>query len=88
MEYANLTFGWPRGGGSHMVLPAGFPPPVGADAPVTKARSTQWSYIMNVCTHSYSLWPYSWAEWEQFIDWQALWWPGLLTLIQGGQGGA
>lgn len=80
MEYANLTFGWPRGGGSHMVLPAGFPPPVGADAPVTKARSTQWSYIMNVCTHSYSLWPYSWAEWEQFIDWQALWWPGLLTL--------
>ena len=22
MEYANLTFGWPRGGGSNMVLPA------------------------------------------------------------------
>lgn len=21
MDYANLTFGWPRGGGSHMVLP-------------------------------------------------------------------
>ena len=40
---------------------------------VTKHRNTPWSYIMNVCTHSYSLVWYSWPEWEAFIDWQALW---------------
>jgi hypothetical protein len=27
---------------------------------------------MNVCTHSYSLWTYTWEEWSAFIDWMAL----------------
>jgi hypothetical protein len=30
-------------------------------------RNVPWSYFMNVCTHSYSLVWYSWADWEQFI---------------------
>ena len=30
-------------------------------------RNTPWSYIMNVCTHSYSLVWYGWAEWEAFF---------------------
>lgn len=31
-----------------------------------------WSYFMNVCTHSYSLVWYNWAQWEALIDWMAL----------------
>ena len=46
-------------------------PKIGA-AETTK-RATPWNYIMNVCTHSYSLVWYGWKEWEDFIDWQALW---------------
>ena len=38
---------------------------------------------MNVCTHSYSLWPYGWAEWQQFIDWQALWGVNLNLAMTG-----
>lgn len=70
MDYCQLTFGWPRGGGSHVFTPSPWPR-VGS-TPITRRRSAQWSYLMNVCTHSYSLVWYSWAEWEQFIDWQAL----------------
>jgi alpha-N-acetylglucosaminidase len=31
-----------------------------------------YNYIMNVCTHSYSLWTYTAEEWSYFIDWMAL----------------
>lgn len=64
MEYCNLTFGWPRGGGQNVFAPSPWPT-VGEK--VTKTRSAPWCYIMNVCTHSYSLVWYSWAEWEAFI---------------------
>jgi alpha-N-acetylglucosaminidase len=70
MEFGQLTFGWPRGGGNHIFTPSPWPKVGGA--PVIRKRSVPWSYIMNVCTHSYSLVWYSWAEWQQFIDWQAL----------------
>ena len=69
MEYANLTFGWPRGGGQNVFTPQPWPK---VGAPLKRTRSAPWSYIMNVCTHSYSLVWYSWEEWEAFIDWQAL----------------
>eukprot|EP01062_Namystynia_karyoxenos_P074682 TRINITY_DN7162_c0_g1_i1.p1 TRINITY_DN7162_c0_g1~~TRINITY_DN7162_c0_g1_i1.p1 ORF type:complete len:853 (+),score=247.35 TRINITY_DN7162_c0_g1_i1:791-3349(+) len=66
-EHCNMTIGWPRGGGSHLVIPQQWP-----DATVAKRRNVPWSYMMNVCTHSYSLQWYSWADWERFIDWMAL----------------
>eukprot|EP00927_Polykrikos_kofoidii_P006951 TRINITY_DN1282_c0_g2_i1.p1 TRINITY_DN1282_c0_g2~~TRINITY_DN1282_c0_g2_i1.p1 ORF type:complete len:848 (-),score=115.97 TRINITY_DN1282_c0_g2_i1:42-2261(-) len=70
-ERCNVTIGWPRGGGSW--LPAGLVeslPRVGAR--VIRHRTTTWSYMMNVCTHSYSFVWYTWHDWERFIDWMAL----------------
>eukprot|EP00662_Eupelagonemidae_sp_cell21_P052682 gene52681-50565_t len=59
-QHCNMTIGWPRGGGSH-VTPG-----------VSRRRTVPWSYIMNVCTHSYSLAWYSWSDWTRFLDWMAL----------------
>ena len=69
-EYGNMTIGWPRGGGSNVYVPASWPK-VGA-AGLTRQRVAPWSYMMNVCTHSYSLVWYSWDDWQGFIDWMAL----------------
>jgi alpha-N-acetylglucosaminidase len=69
-EFCNMTIGWPRGGGSNVFTPAAWPS-VGA-APLVVARIVPYSYIMNVCTHSYSLVWYDWPAWEKFIDWMAL----------------
>ena len=60
-EYCNMTIGWPRGGGSNVFIPQVWASVGGV---VTKRRNTPWSYIMNVCTHSYSLVWYSWSDWE------------------------
>lgn len=68
-HFCNLTFGWPRGGGSVVAVPSKWPV-VGET--VTRARSAKWSYIENVCTHSYSLVWYDWAAWQSYIDWMAL----------------
>jgi hypothetical protein len=68
-EYCNMTVGWPRGGGSNVFTPTAWPT---IGAPVTVARTVPYNYIMNVCTHSYSLWTYTWPEWSAFIDWMAL----------------
>ena len=68
-EVANATIGWPRGGGSHVPSPSTWPK---VSATVKHERAAPISYIMNVCTHSYSLVWYSWKEWEAFIDWMAL----------------
>ena len=35
-------------------------------------RRVEWSYFMNVCTHSYSLAWYTWPQWEGLLDWMAL----------------
>jgi hypothetical protein len=70
MDHANMTIGWPRGGGQNLVMPKSWPK---LGRKLAKQRNTPWSYIMNVCTHSYSLVWYSWQDWEAFIDWQALW---------------
>lgn len=68
-EWANLTIGWPRGGGSVIVAPPTWP---AVGAPVSRARVAKWSYIENVCTHSYSLVWYDWPAWQAYIDWAAL----------------
>ena len=69
-HYCNMTIGWPRGGGSNVFVPDEWPS-IGP-APLVKQRNSAFSYLMNVCTHSYSLVWYGWNEWEQFIDWMAL----------------
>ena len=68
-EYANATFGWPRGGGVRLPPHAAWPP---VGAPIARSRVAPWSFAMNVCTHSYTLVWHSWGQWEQFIDWAAL----------------
>ena len=69
-EYCNMTIGWKRGGGSDLFIPKLWP--VIGGGTITKKRVVPWSYMMNVCTHSYSLVWYNWAEWEEFIDWMAM----------------
>ena len=69
-EYCNMTIGWTRGGGSNLFVPRSWPA-IGGGA-VTKKRLVPWSYMMNICTHSYSLVWYSWNDWEEFIDWMAM----------------
>jgi hypothetical protein len=68
-EVCNMTIGWPRGGGSNIAVPEKWP---SIGQPILRKRIAPWSYIMNVCTHSYSLVWYSWKEWQSFIDWMAL----------------
>eukprot|EP00750_Incisomonas_marina_P029224 INCI7077.3.p1 GENE.INCI7077.3~~INCI7077.3.p1 ORF type:complete len:931 (+),score=162.20 INCI7077.3:195-2987(+) len=81
-EVCNMTIGWERGGGSNVAVPETWPA-VGP-TPITRSRNTPFSYMMNVCTHSYSLVWYDWAHWETFIDWMAL--SGLnLVLAMTGQ---
>ena len=67
-EVANLTIGWPRGGGSRVEVPASAWPA----ATFARRRIVPWSYALNVCTHSYSLVWYGEDEWIAFIDWLAL----------------
>ena len=68
-EYCNMTIGWPRGGGSRVFMPSAWPVLGGT---VARRRVVPWSYMMNVCTHSYSLVWYDWDAWQAFIDWMAL----------------
>ena len=76
-----MTIGWPRGGGSNIFIPEKWPA-IGAD-PITKRRIAPWSYIMNVCTHSYSLAFYDWNQWEAFIDWMSLTGINLMLALTG-----
>ena len=69
-EYCNMTFGWKRGGGNNIFTPSVWPL-VGA-AGVTRSRNTPFSYIDNVCTHSYTKVWWSWNDWQEHIDWMAL----------------
>jgi Alpha-N-acetylglucosaminidase (NAGLU) tim-barrel domain/Alpha-N-acetylglucosaminidase (NAGLU) N-terminal domain len=79
-EYCNFTLEWSTGGragGSHIEMPPmdRWPVPLSAtggdyDRSVTvhRDRIVPWSYLMNVCTHSYSLVWYDWPAWESLID--------------------
>ena len=73
----NITIGWPRGGGStsiaqREVLLNHYLRQPDSRPPIEQHRQVPLNYLMNVCTHSYSLVWYSWTEWEAFIDWLAL----------------
>lgn len=68
-EYANITVGWPRGGGSRVVPPSTWP---AIGTRVVRPRVGPFSFAMNVCTHSYTLVWYTWEQWSAFIDWLAL----------------
>lgn len=72
-----------RGGGSHIDMPSmdRWPIPLSgtsnnndADSDdrslmvIHRDRIVPWSYLINVCTHSYSLVWYDWAAWESLID--------------------
>ena len=80
-EYCNMTFGWPLGGGSRIVIPKIWPK-IGVSS-VTKTRSVPWSYFMNVCTHSYSLVWYGKKDWEDLIDWMSLSGINLMLALTG-----
>ena len=67
-EDCNMSIGWARGGNSNVFLPHAWPMATAA----TRRRVAPWSYMMNVCTHSYSLVWYGWDEWAGFIDWMAM----------------
>ena len=69
-EVANMTIGWKRGGGSNVFIPSEWPK-IGT-TPLVQRRNTPWSYMMNVCTHSYSLVWYTWKDWTYFLDWMSL----------------
>jgi len=71
-EYANMTIGWPRGGGFRLSVPKPWPRLGASGGAVTRCRRAAYSYFMNVCTHSYSLVWYDWRQWEQMLDWMAL----------------
>ena len=72
-ERANITIGWPRGGGSRVGVPAGgWPTMASSGGRLDVCRATEYSYFMNVCTHSYSLVWYGWDDWSRLIDWMAL----------------
>lgn len=84
-EYCNMTIGWRRSGGSRFVAPAaGRWPRVGGGAGgVVVRRTGQWSFAENVCTASYTLAWHSWQQWEEFLDWAALWGINLLPALTG-----
>jgi len=42
------------------------------NAKVRMERMTKYSYYQNVCTVSYSMWSWSWEQWERHLDWMAL----------------
>lgn len=79
-EYCNFTLEWSTGGragGAHIELPPmdQWPVPLSPAAAgndrlvvVHRDRNVPWSYLMNVCTHSYSLVWYDWPAWESLID--------------------
>ncbi|KAG7350630.1 alpha-N-acetylglucosaminidase (NAglu) tim-barrel domain containing protein [Nitzschia inconspicua] len=87
-EYCNFTIEWSTGGragGSHIIIPDIWPVPLHPSPEMINAatprsvsfslhvrRTVPWSYLMNVCTHSYSLVWYDWEAWQSLIDGFAL----------------
>ena len=55
--------------GDNHALPTPLPP-VQEDATVT--RRHKWGYYQNVCTVSYTMVWWQWADWERELDWMAL----------------
>jgi len=84
-HYCNMTLGWPRGGGSFLP-PMSRWPRIDANKTkrsLVKRRQVPWSYLMNVCTHSYSLVWYNETDWENYIDWLSLSGINLILALTG-----
>ena len=69
-----LTVGWEHGGGSHVVADWSRGGCHGPKVlkPVTMERAVPYTYLDNVCTHSYSYAWYNEDAWVKHIDWMAL----------------
>ena len=39
---------------------------------IVKRRVSAVTYYQNVCTVSYSMWSWTWQDWEKHLDWMAL----------------
>ncbi|OQR81892.1 alpha-N-acetylglucosaminidase (NAGLU) [Thraustotheca clavata] len=50
-------------------LPPVLPP---VPKPFSIAKATKYTYYLNICTHSYSMWTWDWTQWETHIDWMVL----------------
>ena len=68
-----LTVGWAHGGGSHVTgwSSGGCHGPKVLQ-PITMERAVPYTYLDNVCTHSYSYAWYNENAWIKHIDWMAL----------------
>lgn len=67
-EYCNTTFDWSN---YEILLPdAGAPLPLPQAA--SRARYTNYTYYLNVCTFGYSLVWKDWSYWQKHIDWMAM----------------
>jgi len=67
----NLTVGWPRGGGSSNATGLSWPC-TASMMPMAMGRAVPYTYMDNVCTHSYSYVWYDEEDWVRHIDWMAL----------------
>jgi len=79
-EFCNMTIGWERSGGSYFYTPTTWPK---IGPAILIHRTSQWSFVENVCTSSYTLVWHSWSQWERFFDWAALWGINMLPALVG-----
>lgn len=75
--WCNATVSW---GGDQLNLPAPLP---AVTAPVHVRTRVEYRYAWNVCTASYSGYPWGWARWEREIDLMALWGVNLALMFTG-----
>ncbi|OQR85079.1 alpha-N-acetylglucosaminidase (NAGLU) [Achlya hypogyna] len=40
--------------------------------PIVLTKATKYTYYLNICTHSYSMWSWDWVQWETHVDWMVL----------------
>ena len=72
----NMSFSWNSTGGNVVRLPPAIPRPTKPIKLQKHCAPSQggkcYTYYTNVCTLTYSMWSWSWARWQQEIDWMAL----------------
>lgn len=76
-NYCNATVSW---GGDQLNLPSPLPR---VPTPVHTRSVVQYRYAWNVCTASYTGYPWDWARWEREIDLMALWGVNLPLMFTG-----
>jgi alpha-N-acetylglucosaminidase len=68
-EYCNTTFDWSN---YEVLLPDAATAPLPLPAAASRARYTNYTYYLNVCTFGYSLVWKDWSYWQKHIDWMAM----------------